>query len=122
MTTIPEFQTLLAVAGLDLGEFLDKATAFEPGQQEALRSIWQSPDGTLDIGLWECMPGRFSADRSQSTEFCYFLAGRIVMTEQDGTRHELGAGDTILLPQGWKGVWEIVEHTRKLYVIHTPRA
>lgn len=33
------------------------------------------------------------------------------MTHIDGTRRELGPGAAIILPRGWKGTWEIVEHT-----------
>ena len=45
-----------------------------------------------------------------------FLQGKIVMTHVDGTKKTLGPGDAIMLPKGWKGTWEIVEHTRKIYV------
>jgi len=122
MTTMPEFQILCALANVDIGDFANKPTALVAGQQEASRPIWQSPDGTLEIGLWECTPGRFAADRSKSSEFCFFLSGRIVMTEQDGTRRTLSAGDSLMLPQGWKGQWDIAEHTRKIYVIQTVKA
>ena len=104
------------LAGIDLGAFADKPTTLTPGQQEAAASLWTSPDGALDIGVWECTPGRFTADRSAAAEFCYFLEGRIVMTHLDGTKRTLGPGDAIMLPRGWMGEWEIVEHTRKIYV------
>ena len=104
------------LAGLDLGRLADKPTTLNPGQQEAAASLWTSPDGALDIGIWECTPGRFTADRSAAAEFCYFLQGKILMTQLDGTSRVLGPGDAIMLPRGWKGTWEIVEHTRKIYV------
>lgn len=103
------------LAGIDPGPFADKPTTLTPGQQEAAVSLWTSPDGALDIGVWECTPGVFTADRSAAAEFCHFLQGRIVMTHADGTRAELGPGDAIMLPRGWKGTWEIVEQTRKIY-------
>jgi uncharacterized protein len=114
-----DLSIFLGLAGIDLGALADKATALEPGQQEAATSLWTSPDGALDIGVWECTPGRFAADRSAAAEFCYFLQGKIVMTHTDGTRRTLGPGDAIMLPRGWKGTWEIVEHTRKVYVFLT---
>lgn len=107
-----------AIAGIDLGAMQDKPTTLSPGQQEVATSLWSSEDGSLDIGLWECTPGQFTADRSMTSEFCYFLAGKIVMTHLDGTKNTLGAGDAIMLPRGWKGTWEIVETCRKIYVIH----
>lgn len=112
-----DLSTFTDLAGIDIGDFADKPTTLEPGQQEAARSLWTSPDGALDIGIWECTPGRFTADRSMAAEFCYFLQGRLVMTHNDGTRKELGPGDAIMLPRGWKGTWEITEQVRKIYVI-----
>lgn len=104
------------LSGIDLGELADKPTTLTPGQQEVSSSLWSAPDGTLDIGIWECTPGHFIADRTAAAEFCYFLQGKIIMTHLDGTRRDLGPGDAIMLPRGWKGTWEIVEHTRKIYV------
>ncbi len=112
-----DLSTFQALAGLDLGAWVDKPTTLTRGQREAARSLWTSPDGRIDIGVWECAPGRFTADRSRSAEFCHFLSGRIAMTHHDGTRRELGPGDALLLPQGWTGTWEILETTRKIYVL-----
>lgn len=112
-----DLSTFTDLAGIDIGTFTDKPTTLEPDQKEAARSLWTSPDGALDIGIWECTPGRFTADRSTAAEFCHFLQGRLVMTHVDGTRKELGPGDALMLPRGWKGTWEIVEHVRKIYVI-----
>ena len=114
-----DLSVLTGLAGIDIGALADKPTTLTPGQTEAATSLWTSPDGTLDIGIWECTPGRFTADRSEAAEFCYFLEGKIVMTQLDGTRRTLRAGDAIMLPLGWKGTWEILEHTRKIYVFST---
>ena len=104
------------LADIDLGPLEGKPTTLTPGQKEGAKSLWTSPDGALDIGVWECTPGLFTADRSAAAEFCHFLQGKIVMTHVDGTKKTLGPGDAIMLPKGWKGTWEIVEHTRKIYV------
>lgn len=112
-----DLSVFTAVAGIDLGDLADKPTTLTPGQKEAAVSLWASPDGMVDIGVWECTPGRFTADRTGAAEFCHFLQGRVVMTHLDGTRRELGPGDAIMLPLGWKGTWEILEHTRKIYAI-----
>ena len=107
------------LANIDLGALSDKPTALTPGQKEGATSLWVSPDGKLDIGVWECTPGRFTADRSASSEFCYFLSGKVIMIKLDGERYELGQGDAIMLPLGWKGEWEVVEHVRKIYVLQS---
>jgi uncharacterized cupin superfamily protein len=102
---------------MDLGEFIAKPTSIEGDQREASLALSTSADGRVEIGIWECSPGRFTADRSTSSEFCHFIAGRVEMTHTDGTKVTLGAGDAIDLPIGWKGEWRVLEQVRKLYVI-----
>ena len=105
------------LAGLAVGEFVAKPTSVEGDQREAGVTLWASADGRVEIGLWECTPGRFMADRSASSEFCHFIAGRIEMTHADGRVEQFGPGDAINLPLGWKGEWRVLEHVRKVYVI-----
>lgn len=114
-----DLSAFLSLSDMDVGEMTDKPTTLTPGQTEAAKELWTSHDGSVSIGVWECTPGRFTADRSQAAEFCHFLSGRIVMTHLDGTKRELGPGDAIILPKGWKGEWEIVEQTRKIYAFMT---
>jgi uncharacterized protein len=106
-----------ALATMDLGPMSPKPTSIEGNQMEASITLASHDGGRLEIGVWECTPGRFTADRSKSAEFCQFIAGKVEMTHADGTRVTLGAGDAIDLPLGWKGEWRVIEHVRKLYVI-----
>jgi hypothetical protein len=106
-----------ALANTPLEAFVAKPTSFEGDQQEASLALFTSTDGKVEIGVWECTPGRFTADRSTSSEFCHFISGRIEMTHADGNKVQLGAGDAIALPLGWKGEWRVIERVRKLYVI-----
>jgi len=106
-----------ALAQTPLEAFAPKPTSFEGDQQEASVALFTSADGRVEIGVWECTPGRFTADRSASSEFCHFISGRIEMTHADGRKQQLGAGDAIALPLGWKGEWRVIEQVRKLYVI-----
>lgn len=109
----------LALAGMELDDFAPKPTTIEGDQKEATRTLWQSPDGKLEIGIWECTPGRFTADRSQAAEFCHFLSGVVEMRHADGRVERLGPGDALMLPRGWKGEWRLLEQTRKIYVFYT---
>ena len=111
------FQTFAHLATLDLGTPQPKPTSIEGNQLEAATTLWKSPDGRAEAGVWECTPGRFTADRSGSTEFCHFLSGKVEMTHPDGSVQVFGPGDAITLPQGWKGIWHVVEQVRKIYVI-----
>ena len=35
------------------------------------------------------------------------LSGKLILTEPDGTRHEYTPGDSLVLPVGYTGTWEI---------------
>ncbi len=106
-----------ALAQTPLGAFAAKPTSLEGDQMEASVTLWVSANGRVEIGVWECTPGRFSADRTRSAEFCHFIAGMVEMTHVDGRKVRLGPGDAINLPLGWIGEWRVIETVRKLYVI-----
>lgn len=105
------------LAKMPLGPFSPKPTSIEGNQLEASVALCSHEDGQVEIGVWECTPGRFTADRSKSAEFCHFISGKVEMTHADGHKQLLGPGDAINLPLGWKGEWRVIEQVRKLYVI-----
>ncbi len=119
-TGLIDLSTYLDLANIDLGEFSPKPTSIEGSQMEASRTLFRSETGALEIGVWECTPGRSTADRSLSSETCHFIFGRVEMRTTEGEVRQLGPGDLLVLPQGWKGEWRLLERTRKLYVLHKP--
>ena len=99
----------------DLGERSPKATAVTDGVFEASDSLWGRAG--LDVGYWECTPGRFTATRDGYTEICQILSGRVSVEVDGEAPVTLEAGDTLVMPSGWCGVWVVHETVRKLYVI-----
>ena len=114
MISFENFGDLLA---LDIGAFASKPTSIEGDQQEAALTLWESPDGKMDTGIWECTPGRFTADRTDNAEICHLLVGRVTLHNEDGTSRDIGAGEMFVLPHGWRGEWTIHERTRKIYTM-----
>ncbi|WP_353814871.1 cupin domain-containing protein [Agromyces sp. SYSU T00266] len=100
---------------LDLGAPAPKPTALTRVVLEASASIWAASG--LDVGYWECTPGRFTAVRDGYTEVCQLLAGRVTIEVDGAAPVTLSAGDTLVMPSGWRGVWDVHETVRKLYVI-----
>lgn len=49
-------------------------------------------------------------------EFVLVLSGKLILTEQDGTRHEFVPGDTVVLPLGYTGTWEMQGNYRELAI------
>nr|WP_272209773.1 cupin domain-containing protein [Marinicella sp. W31]MDC2875600.1 cupin domain-containing protein [Marinicella sp. W31] len=115
MTSLEAFA---ALGDVTLGPFKPKPTTLSDGQEEASAMLWSSPDGSTKIGVWECTPGRFTADRTNAGEYCHIIWGRASVKNADGSgERTVSAGDLLVLPQGWTGEWEIHEHVRKLFVI-----
>lgn len=116
-----DISTFPDVANIDLGKFSPKPTSLEGDQKEASRTLYRSPDGMIEIGVWECTPGRHvSADRSLSSETSHIIAGRAEIRRANGEIQHIRPGDVLVLPQGWKGEWHVFEAVRKLYIIHKP--
>ncbi len=82
-----------------------------------IHTTWdiEERDG-LSAGLWQSTQGAWRVSYDE-WEYCHILAGHSVLTTEDGTRHELRAGDSIILRPGFKGVWEVLQTTLKDYVI-----
>ena len=107
------------LAGMDLGRRTPKPTSIAGDQLEASATLWSSIDGKMKIGVWECTPGRFTATRETNSETCYIIEGRVSLHAEDGATRDVGAGEMLVLPRGWRGEWTIHETTRKLYVLHS---
>ena len=44
----------------------------------------------------------------------------ITITDAQGTALTVTCGDRFIIPRGFVGTWEVLETTRKIYVIHEP--
>ncbi len=70
----------------------------------------------LYAGIWEATPGAWSVVYDE-WEFCHILSGVSVLTEDGGEPRRLEAGCAFVIRPGFTGVWEVLETTRKEYVI-----
>ncbi len=72
--------------------------------------------GDLYAGVWESTPGKW---RIHYTEWEFFrvLFGVSIVTRENGEIRRFGPGDSGILQPGFKGAWEVVETTRKEYVV-----
>ncbi|MBB4185226.1 hypothetical protein GGE07_001855 [Sinorhizobium terangae] len=73
-------------------------------------------DGGLYAGIWEATPGKWKIVYDE-WEYFHILSGHSIITEEGGEPVHLRAGDSLMLRPGFKGTWEVVETTRKDYVI-----
>ncbi len=75
----------------------------------------EEADG-LYAGVWEATPGKWRIVYDE-WEFCHILSGISVIAEDGGETRTVRAGDSFVLRPGFRGTWEVVETTRKQYVI-----
>jgi len=78
-------------------------------------------DDRLYCGIWESTPGKVQI-AYEEWEFCHFIQGKAVLTNDKGKKWTLRKGDAFVIPAGFKGTWETVKKVRKHYVILLPKA
>jgi uncharacterized cupin superfamily protein len=76
----------------------------------------EEADGGLYAGIWEATPGKWRIVYDE-WEFCHILSGVSVIAEEGGETRTVKTGDSFVLRPGFKGTWEVIETTRKEYVI-----
>ena len=76
----------------------------------------EEAEGGLYAGIWQSTPGKWRIVYDE-WEYFHILEGHSVVTEDGGEPVHLKAGDSYILRPGFKGTWEVVETTRKDYVI-----
>lgn len=82
--------------------------------------VFLSEDRRFDAGMYRS--GRVRAEIDQPygvNEYMHFLEGGVTLTSSDGTVTEIKAGDSVVIPADWTGVWDTDGYT-KIYVIYSP--
>ena len=88
----------------------------EPACQLKGQEVVLSGRPDCQTGLWECSPGRFQR-AIEHGEVMHILAGSGTFLPEQGDPVVFHAGDTLFFPPHTRGVWEIVQTVRKLYVL-----
>ncbi len=70
----------------------------------------------LYCGIWQSTPGKWRVAYDE-WEYFHILSGHSILTPEGGEPIHLRAGDSQIIRPGFTGTWEVVETTRKDYVI-----
>jgi len=79
------------------------------------RVLYSAPDQSVRVGVWETDPGTLLLDM-HFDEYVHILEGSSTLRRADGKTWRFKAGDSFLLPSGFKGQAQQTEHFRKEYV------
>ena len=82
--------------------------------------VEEAADGRTFAGVWEATPGLWRVIYDE-WEFCTIQSG-VTILHEDGVEAPriLREGDSFVLRPGFTGLWEVVETTRKLFVVRLP--
>ncbi len=82
--------------------------------------VFLSSNRQFDAGMYRSGKVRFDIDEPYGVhEYMHFLEGGVTLTSSDGTVTEVAAGDSVVIPAEWTGVWDTDGYT-KIYVIYSP--
>lgn len=97
----------------------EPVTATEEGVTTDDVEVFRSKENDFDAGMWRSTEAHWDIDAYPYNEYIHVLDGSITLTSADGHVTEIGPGDSVVIPLGWKGRWDSPGVT-KIYVIHAP--
>ena len=85
--------------------------------KQTLWNHYVDPTGKFSTGVWQSEVGKWNIAYTEE-EFCQLLEGVSILTDSSGAAVIVSAGDNFVIPRGFVGTWEVLEPTRKIYVIY----
>ena len=79
-------------------------------------NVETTDDGKTVSGIWEATPGSWQSSKDGTWEFCTILAGVSELIEAGEEPRLVKTGDTFVLRPDFRGVWRVIETTRKAFV------
>jgi len=77
----------------------------------------------LRVEIFESTPAKTNHKKrpTDGDEFVYVLSGKLILTEVDGKRQEFHPGQSVVLPAGYNGTWEMQGNYREIAVVAAKR-
>jgi uncharacterized cupin superfamily protein len=86
-----------------------------------LRTTWNhytNDSGEVYAGVWACEVGSWRIEMGdREDEFFFVTAGRCRLTDDNGVAVEIGPGESVVIPAGFKGTFAVLESMKKHYMI-----
>ena len=82
-------------------------------------SVHNFHTGNIMVSVFEAGPGKVRIDGAVYDEFVYVLEGRLILTPDGGEPMEFKKGQSVIVPKGYKGIWDMPERYRELIVVDT---
>ena len=69
------------------------------------------------VEVWDADASKLALGDFPYDEFVLILSGKLVLTDDQGTMTEYSAGESLVVPKGFKGTWEMIGNYREVVVI-----
>ena len=107
----------LAIASLQAPSEVSRPLSEKVLGGDPVHTAWNIEDREgVYAGVWQSTPGKWRISYEE-WEFCHILSGVSVIAEDGGEERTVRQGDSFVLRPGFRGTWEVIETTRKEYVI-----
>lgn len=97
--------------------FLPAEKLIQGNPRQNLWVYYSDESGKFSSGIWQSEPGKWNISYTEE-EFCQLLEGTSIITDSQGNSVTVSQGDDFVIPRGFVGTWEVVETTRKIFVIY----
>lgn len=81
------------------------------------QSAYEGTDNRAEAGMWESTAGSWNVNVAGYTEFCVLLEGQVIIHDEAGNENVFNAGDSLVMEDGFKGVWHVPNYVRKYFFI-----
>lgn len=79
--------------------------------------VFERVDGKVSTGIWSGTAGAWRIDfPAGQFEFFHVLSGIGAIVPDEGERKPFGPGDAVMVPEGFRGVFEVTEKVTKQYM------
>jgi len=97
--------------------YLAAEKLIEGNPKQSLIQHYTDPSKKFFSGIWHSEVGKWRIHYTEE-EYCQILEGTSVLTDAAGHAVTVSAGESFIIPRGFDGTWEVVEPTKKIYVIY----
>lgn len=73
--------------------------------------------GDIDVSIYEAKPMKLRLRDFPVDEFVMVVSGKLILTADGGSPQHFDVGDTVLVPKGFTGTWEMQGNFREMVVI-----
>ena len=95
----------------DVGNPYDSTLPLMKDEKQDTGVYYECGSWYCDVGGWPCPYPR------TNTEIFFVWDGHGCVTDGDSRQHYFGPGDTVILPKGWQGRWDVLEPVHNLLFV-----